>query len=388
MATPAVEPTTTAAGVDEKTLLSTTAPTGASSSSAPTGPVYKPAPHPLLSCHPDPAPPLTGDHESKYNELLSLIKAMETLPKTTDKKAESAPLSDEEKMWLTRECLLRYLRATKWHVPQALKRLQSTLIWRREYGTSGFTAEYISPENATGKQVLYGFDNAARPCLYLRPNKQNTKPSPRQIQHLVYFLERCIDVMPPGQETLALLVDFKESSASTNPSLSISKQVLDILQNHYPERLGRALVTHLPWYVTTFFKLISPFIDPVTKTKLRFNEPLTDHVPAAQLMKQSGGDVDFQYDHDVYWPELERWTEQCRKEHRERWERGGKLIGESEVYIKGGDEKSVGAKEVGVDQVDGLVEGVKNLETADAAAKEAEAPAPVVQPAVAEPKKE
>ena len=97
-------------------------------------------------------------------------------------------------------------------------------------------------EALTGKQMLLGFDNCARPCLYLIPSRQNTDPSPRQIQQLVYSLERAVDMMPQGVETLSLLVDFKHSSNSKNPSAGTGKQVLHILQTHYPERLGKALV--------------------------------------------------------------------------------------------------------------------------------------------------
>jgi hypothetical protein len=90
--------------------------------------------------------------------------------------------------------------------------------------------------------MLLGFDILSRPCLYLIPSRQNTDPSPRQIQQLVYSLERAVDMMPQGVETLALLVDFKHSSNSKNPSAGTGRQVLHILQTHYPERLGKALV--------------------------------------------------------------------------------------------------------------------------------------------------
>ena len=101
-----------------------------------------------------PAPPqLTADQQKKYDELLTTVKAWSTLPKTSAKGAEEEAISDPERMWLTRECLLRYLRATKWNLPQATQRLRDTVIWRREYGTDGFTADYISEENATGMLV-------------------------------------------------------------------------------------------------------------------------------------------------------------------------------------------------------------------------------------------
>jgi hypothetical protein len=211
-----------------------------SSSMSAIGPFAEPAP----GCKPAPAPALTADQQAKYDELLADVRTWDSLPTTSAKTTETSPVTDDERMWLTRECLLRYLRAAKWNVQQATQRLRSTLVWRREFGTDTFTADYISEENSTGKQVLLGFDNEGRPCLYLLPQNQNTKESPKQVEHLVYMLERTIDLHPPGQEGLALLIDFKNTGAGGTPSLGTAKQVLNILQNHYPERLGRALLTN------------------------------------------------------------------------------------------------------------------------------------------------
>lgn len=147
-------------------------------------------------------------------------------------------------MWLTRECILRYLRATKWHPVDASKRLLATLTWRREFGLLEHTAEYISPENETGKQIIVGYDDEGRPCHYLNPGRQNTESSHRQVEHLVYMLERVIDMMGPGQESICLLINFKQSKSrsNTSPPFAIAREVLNILQTHYPERLGRACV--------------------------------------------------------------------------------------------------------------------------------------------------
>jgi hypothetical protein len=206
-----------------------------------------PFPEPASGSKPAAAPALTAEQQTKYDELLTDVRSWETVPTTSAKGAEATPLADDERLWLTRECLLRYLRATKWVVPTAAQRLRSTLVWRREYGTDRFSADYISEENATGKQVLLGYDNEGRPCLYLLPQNQNTKETPKRVEHLVYMLEKTIDLHPPGQESLALLIDFRNTGAGGTPSMSMAKQVLNILQDHYPERLGRALLTHRPY---------------------------------------------------------------------------------------------------------------------------------------------
>jgi hypothetical protein len=100
----------------------------------------------------------------------------------------------------------------------------------------------------------------------------------------------------------------------------------------------------VPWYVSAFLKLIGPFIDPVTKSKIKYNEPLVDHIPASQLMAAAGGEVDFKYDHSVYWPALDKMAAERKQQRRERWEKAGKLTGESEIYLWGGAEGSIGAQ--------------------------------------------
>lgn len=197
-----------------------------------------------------PSPPsLSPQQNAMYAQVLAAVSAWTTMPESTARGAKNLPVTDAERMWLSRECLLRYLRATKWKVPDALKRLQGTLVWRREYGADTFTADYISPENETGKQVIQGYDNEGRPCLYLSPGKQNTKMSDRQIHHLSFMLDRTLDMLPPGQETTCLLINFKGAASGTVPTVGQAKAVLNILQNHNPERLGRALITDRECYI-------------------------------------------------------------------------------------------------------------------------------------------
>ena len=201
-----------------------------------------------LFAHPSPATqipvpaPLTTEQETQYNSVHNQVSSWSTVPVSIAADAEHAPITEEEQEFLTRECLLRYLRATKWKVADAVQRLQQTLAWRREYDMAGLTPEATQEENATGKQWVLGYDNAGRPCHYLNPARQNTPRSDRQIRHLVFMLERAVDLLPPGQETIVLLINFAESSKGQGASFQQGRQALYILQNHYPERLGKALL--------------------------------------------------------------------------------------------------------------------------------------------------
>lgn len=206
----------------------------------PSGVVKTPFVEPVESAKPKERLALMPDQEEKYEALLEIAKGWEDIPSE-----KGGPIQENEIMWLSRECLLRYLRATKWNTAEAAKRLLATLVWRRDYGVEALSdGVQVSPENETGKQVLLGFDVSARPCLYLNPGRQNTEPSPRQVQHLVFAVERLVDLMVPGQDMLALLINFKQSKQRKNtaPGIAIGREVLNILQTHYPERLGRACI--------------------------------------------------------------------------------------------------------------------------------------------------
>ncbi|KAF4765160.1 hypothetical protein HAV15_003228 [Penicillium sp. str.  len=329
------EPTSTAKPIDLEL------PTSAAD-----GLIQKPFGKPLDTAKLTPPAELTPEQQSKYEAVLKSASSWTTVATKAEKNAPTSPITEDEKMWLTRDCLLRYLRATKWDVSEAETRLQSTLTWRREYDLKKLTPEYISIENETGKQVILGYDIHGRPCLYLLPSNQNTEKSDRQLEHLVFMLERAIDLTGPGQDTLALIVNFKETKSGQNASLGQAKQTLGFLQNHYPERLGRALVINVPFVIWGFFKLITPLIDPNTRQKLKFNEDLRQHVPPSQLMKAVGGDVEFRYDHASYWPTLNQLADQRREAYRERWVQGGKQVGEFENYLKGENVPSLSQTQV------------------------------------------
>ncbi|KAG1457285.1 hypothetical protein G6F56_006644 [Rhizopus delemar] len=142
-----------------------------------------------------------------------------------------------------------------------------------------------------------GFDKVGRPVWIMRPRLQNSKDAERQVKHIVFSLERGIRLMPDKVENIAIIVDFKDSSASHNPSVATS-----------------------PWFFFATFKVISPFMDPVTKNKIKFvydskeekdtkntsNEwvHIKDYIDPEQLEVDFGGLHNFLYEIEPYWSSL------------------------------------------------------------------------------------
>ncbi|KAF7374828.1 CRAL-TRIO domain-containing protein C23B6.04c [Mycena sanguinolenta] len=252
------------------------------------------------------------------------------------------PLMDVEKMWLSYEQILRYLRASKYKVTVAIQRLEATLKWRREYGIYETTPEQVEPEAVTGKEVLFGFDVNGRPALYLMPSRQNTNEPTGQIRFTVWILERCIDLMPEGVESLDLLINYADKAQ--NPSLSTARAVLSILQDHYPERLGLALILNVPWLLNAFYKLITPFVDPVTRDKMKFNpQVVQDGIfsPDMVMSQWWGGSCNFEYEHDKYWPALVSLCNERTQKWTATWKKLGGTVGIKESDYKTGDSEDV-----------------------------------------------
>jgi 4-nitrophenyl phosphatase len=80
--------------------------------------------------------------------------------------------------------------------------------------------------------------------------------------------------------------------------------VLNILQAHYVERMGRAFVVNVPWWINAFFTALSPFLDPATREKIKFNASLSSFIAPEQLDAEFGGAHNYQWDFDAYWSSL------------------------------------------------------------------------------------
>ncbi|KAH0833219.1 CRAL TRIO domain-containing protein [Lanmaoa asiatica] len=295
---------------------------------------------------------LTEKEKAEYDRVLAHFASPEYVLPSVE--TEKGALMEVERMWLSYECILRYLRATNHNVSESIKRLEGTLRWRRDFGFYKFiTPEHVEPEAATGKQFIFGYDTRGRPAFYLTPSKENTKESPRQIHLVFWVFERAMELMGPGVETLALMVDYTDEAEM--PTFSTLRQILNILQTHYPERLGAAVVGHLPWLLHTFYRLLSPLMDPVTRSKMIFNPVPDDRglwrsaetrdegqddaklFELDQLISHSwSGSAPFTYVHDVYWPALLSMTESRRNDMTRVWRDLGGVIGIKEWDVKVG----------------------------------------------------
>tara|TARA_B100000482_G_scaffold154816_1_gene116704 strand:+ start:488 stop:2005 length:1518 start_codon:yes stop_codon:yes gene_type:complete len=238
--------------------------------------------------------------------------------------------TDALKMYCSDAQLARNLRARKWDVLKAFEMLKKTLLWRKEYKPELITFEDIEEELKTGKQYRSGRDRSGRRIIVMRPSRENTREHDGNIRLLVYTFENALwrtngerivrgssNIPALAQEQICVLINFTKWSLKLSPPWRTSMETLHIMQEHYPERLGLAVCYDPPSVFSIFWKLISPFIDVKTKSKIRFVQPRGDKQKAAKKMNATfhpntidsdmGGRVDATWDLDEYKVFLQRY---------------------------------------------------------------------------------
>lgn len=191
--------------------------------------------------------------------------------KVEELKRAIGPLTGSSEAFCTDDCLRRYLRARSWNVKKAEKMLRDSLTWRAKFKPEELRWEDVAKEGETGKIYRTNFhDKFGRTVLVMSPGRQNTSDHEGQMKHLAYCLENAILTSKPGAEKMVWLIDFRGWTMAKNPPLRTSMETLNILQNHYPERLGAAICYDPPHFFHAFWKVIRPFIDPTTYQKIKF----------------------------------------------------------------------------------------------------------------------
>ncbi|PPD95443.1 hypothetical protein GOBAR_DD07523 [Gossypium barbadense] len=219
------------------------------------------------------------------------------------------PLSGRSAKYCTDACLRRYLEARNWNVDKAKKMLEETLKWRLTYKPEEIRWHEVAHEGETGKVSRANFhDHQGRTVLIMRPGMQNTKSAENNIRHLVYLLENAIMNLAEGQEQMSWLIDFTGFSLNTSIPIKVARDIVYILQGHYPERLAVAFLCNPPKIFEAFYKAIKYFLDPKTAQKVKFVYPknkdsmelMKSYFDVEDLPGEFGGNGTLKYDHEEF----------------------------------------------------------------------------------------
>ncbi|XP_073000542.1 uncharacterized protein [Typha latifolia] len=193
--------------------------------------------------------------------------------------------------------LRRFLRARDLDIDKASTLFLKYLKWRRGALPNGFISDIeVKNELSQGKVFMQGLDKMGRPIVVAFGGRHHY--AKREMNEwkcfVAYSLEKICSRMPRGQEKFICIGDLKDWGYS-NCDIRAYLAALEIMQNYYPERLGKVFLVNVPYIFMKAWKIIYPFIDKQTKKKFVFVDDknmratLLDHIDESQLPETYGG---------------------------------------------------------------------------------------------------
>lgn len=177
--------------------------------------------------------------------------------------------------------LRRFLRARNLDVEKASTLFLKYLKWKQKFVPNGSISESeISNELAQKKMFCQGYDKQGRPISVVLGRKHIPSKAKGGLDEfkrfVVYSLDKICSRMPPGVEKFTGIADVQGWGYS-NCDIRAYLGSLSILQDCYPERLGKMYLIHVPYIFMKVWKMVYPFIDSNTRDKIVFvdNKKLT-----------------------------------------------------------------------------------------------------------------
>ncbi|KAK4416604.1 Patellin-3 [Sesamum alatum] len=216
-------------------------------------------------------------------------------------------LMEDEK---TDTVLLKFLRARDYMVTDAFAMIKRTIQWRKNFGIDNLLEEDLGTEldraifmhgcTKEGHPVCYNvFGEFQNKELYQKMFSDEEKRQ-KFLRWRIQFLEKSIrelDFSPGGISTIFQVSDLKNSQGTINkPEIrQVVDQVLQLLQDNYPELVAKQVFINAPWWYMAYYKIISPLLTQRTKSKFAIAGPslstatLFKYISANQIPQQYGG---------------------------------------------------------------------------------------------------
>jgi len=202
--------------------------------------------------------------------------------------------------------LLKFLRARKFDVNAAYEMLVSTLIFRTSFqgrGVDAITVQSVPNEIRQEKTFFRGYDRDNRPvCIMKVRNHDPSKTDFLESQRFtIWLMEYGRTLVRPPVETVTIIFDMT-GAGMRNVDMKSVQFLVQSLQNHYPESLGKVLIYNSPWFMHGVWKVVKPWLDAITAAKVYFVDKrgIRDYISDENLLVEYGGRDNFTYDAEYF----------------------------------------------------------------------------------------
>ncbi|KAJ1955426.1 hypothetical protein GGI12_005561 [Dipsacomyces acuminosporus] len=254
------------------------------------------------------------EEPQSYRQLIGAVADKSSLPPAFASKGDR---SIRDAFWGATLCdhpdvlVLRFLRARKWKVDDALKMLLACLKWRLDEDvdwliwTGESELNYALLQRGIG--AIHKTDRIGQPVIYIpvKMNDPKAQPAEQMIEYTIYLMEVARTLLHPPTEKVCLFFDTTDMTLS-NMDWDFFKTFLHYLENFYPECLGLVIIYNAPWLFNGLWKLIRPLLDPVVASKVQFvshKKDLQKFIAPENLLQQFGGSDGFKYSYPLPQPD-------------------------------------------------------------------------------------
>ncbi|KAF9126066.1 hypothetical protein BGW39_006961 [Mortierella sp. 14UC] len=193
--------------------------------------------------------------------------------------------------------VLKFIRARKWVLDDALKMFLNALKWRIverldelvELSDVELDAKYpkFIEQMRIGKGYLRGADPLGRPMSVVNTRLHHKSDQPAETIHrfTLYTMECGRILLPREAETVIVIFDLSNFGLD-NMDWGFVRLFVQCFESYYPETLGVCVVHRAPFVFWGLWKLIQPLLDPVVASKFVFtrnNAELHKVIPQERL---------------------------------------------------------------------------------------------------------
>lgn len=222
-----------------------------------------------------------------------------------DEEQESDPIALKEmREKVAVSMARRHLTASKGNSEKALKQMKGAIAFRTEMNMDGIRLCYNSDLMASKlfkdddkiqkewNALREGLDNQMKTPIWVVRSRDKNNRAPifceirkkkdrifHPVEYLrihAYMLERSLacaerlSVDENVEHPIIIFTYWADFLLGDATPLSLCRKLLNMMSNCYPERLYKFYIIDAPYIFSAFWKLVKPFIDPVTKQKFIF----------------------------------------------------------------------------------------------------------------------
>ncbi|XP_029348739.1 motile sperm domain-containing protein 2 [Echeneis naucrates] len=230
-----------------------------------------------------------------------------------------------------------YLTWRLYVVDDALKMIDESLQWRKEFGVNDISESTIPKWMfESGSVYLHGYDKEGNKLFWFKV-KQHIKDAKTILdkkKYVAFWLERYAK-KEPGMP-LTVVFDMAESGLS-NIDMDFVKYVINCFKIYYPKFLSKMIIVDMPWIMNAAWKIVKSWLGPEAISKLKFasKSEVQNFIGLEYLPPHMGGTDPFKYSYPPL-PDDDFQTPICDN---------GPIVSEEETESKDGEMESKDALE-------------------------------------------